>query len=156
MGGVRGGKGDLFSKRSPFPFTCPDRIKKGGRKTGRLGGEKGDIPRWGVSVAMTGGRPGHDTVCRYYSWQLPRRSRRLRCAHRCDEGSYEGRRSDRGRAAQVTTAYRVAASSTVSKASMMSPILTSLKFSRPTPHSLPLTTSRASSLKRLRELILPV
>ena len=52
--------------------------------------------------------------------------------------------------------YRVAASSTVSKASITSPILMSLKFSRPTPHSLPLTTSRASSLKRLRELILPV
>jgi len=155
-GGSVRGEGRPFFKKVPFPLHVLRRIKKGGRKTGRPGGEKGDIPRWGVSVAMTGGRPGHDTVCRYYSWQLPRRSRRLRCAHRCDEGSYEGRRSGRGRAAQVTTAYRVAASSTVSKASMMSPILTSLKFSRPTPHSLPLTTSRASSLKRLRELILPV
>ena len=54
------------------------------------------------------------------------------------------------------TIYSVAASSTVSKASMISPILTSLKFSRPTPHSLPLTTSLESSLKRLREEILPV
>ena len=41
---------DLFSKRSPFPLTCPDSIKKGGRKTGRLGGEKGDIPRWGYPL----------------------------------------------------------------------------------------------------------
>ena len=31
-------------------LACPDSIKKGGRKTGRLGGEKGDIPRWGYPL----------------------------------------------------------------------------------------------------------
>ena len=155
-GGRVRGEGRPVFKKVPFPPHVLRRIKKGGRKTGRLGGEKGDIPRWGYPLPWPGAGPVMARFVVITGWQPLRRSRRLRCAHRCDEGSYEGRRSGRGRAARATTAYRVAASSTVSKASMMSPILTSLKFSRPTPHSLPLTTSRASSLKRLRELILPV
>ena len=51
---------------------------------------------------------------------------------------------------------REAASSTTSKASITSPTLMSWKLSRPTPHSRLRTTSRASSLRRLREAILPV
>jgi hypothetical protein len=56
----------------------------------------------------------------------------------------------------VVRAPRSAASFSVLKASMMSPSLMSLKLPRPMPHSMPLVTSRTSSLTRLRELILPL
>ena len=49
-GGSVRGEGRPFSKKVPFPPHMFQRIKKGGRKTGRLGGEKGDIPRWGYPL----------------------------------------------------------------------------------------------------------
>lgn len=45
------GEGRPFPKKVPFPLTYTGPIKKGGRETGRLGGEKGDIPRWGYPLS---------------------------------------------------------------------------------------------------------
>ena len=57
----------------------------------------------GATVRQGTGRPGHRGL---QGWQLLRQFRTLRCAHRCDEGSYEGRQSGRGRAARATATYR--------------------------------------------------
>ena len=56
----------------------------------------------------------------------------------------------------VVSAPRSAASFSVEKASIKSPSLRSLKLPRPMPHSMPLLTSRTSSLTRLSEPILPL
>src|SRR5579859_2658698 len=61
------------------------------------------------------------------------------------------------RAAEDPWAAASAADSLVTwKHSRMSPTLTSLKFAIPRPHSNPVRTSLASSLKRFRELSLDV
>ena len=51
--------------------------------------------------------------------------------------------------------YTVAATRSTTNASMMSPTLMSLNFSKPMPHSKPALTSDTSSLKRRSEPILP-
>jgi hypothetical protein len=51
--------------------------------------------------------------------------------------------------------YRVTSTFSVTKASMMSPTLRSLKFWTPMPHSYPRVTSDASSLNRFSDEILP-
>ena len=63
---------------------------------------------------------------------------------------------DKGYAFALISAPRSAASFSVEKASRTSPSLMSLKLAMPMPHSMPLVTSRASSLKRLSEPILPL
>src|SRR6266542_2722279 len=70
-----------------------------------------------------------------------------------DIGQVQLHRTDRNaRRRHVRRSYSVRATSSVVKASMMSPGCTPLMPSTPIPHSRPCSTSRTSSLKRLSEL----
>ena len=66
---------------------------------------------------------------------------------RVRDGDLEGEQSDGN--------YRVTSTFSVTKASMMSPTLRSLKFWMPMPHSYPRVTSDASSLNRFKDAIFP-
>ena len=66
---------------------------------------------------------------------------------RVRDGDLEGEQGDGN--------YRVTSTFSVTKASMMSPTLRSLKFWIPMPHSYPRVTSDASSLNRFKDEILP-